>query len=59
MMGTYLITIGLLFMLMVIYIGVERFYRWFAATHPDRGPWREKAVGCGTCEKKKDCADAH
>ncbi len=51
-MTTYLITIGLLFALMATLIGVERFYRWFAAHHPECGPYRSKAIGCQKCEKK-------
>ena len=58
-MSVYLITIGALFALMAMLIGVERFYRWFAAHHPECGPYRTKSIGCGTCEKKKDCDEAH
>jgi hypothetical protein len=52
MMGTYVVTIALLFGLMAMLIGVERFYRWFAARHPECGPYRTKSIGCQKCEKK-------
>ena len=57
-MSIYLITIGTLFALMATFIGVERFYRWFAANHPECGPYRTKSIGCAKCEKKgKYCSD--
>ena len=56
-MTTYLIAIGSVFVLMVALIGVERVYRWFAAHHPECGPYREKSFGCANCKKKSECKE--
>lgn len=50
-MGTYLVTIGLIFALMIGGIGVERLYRRFAAQNPELGPFRSPD-GCGCSGKK-------
>ena len=55
-MGTYLLTMALIFGLLLGGILVERLYRAFAARHPDLGPWRE-ATGCGACAAGSGCAD--
>jgi hypothetical protein len=58
-MTTYLVTIGLIFALLALLIGVERLYRRFADLHPECGPFREKSFGCGNCKKRKDCDELH
>jgi hypothetical protein len=55
--GTYLVTIGLIFSLMVGGIAVERLYRRFAARNPQLGPFRSPD-GCGCCANKNTaCKD--
>jgi hypothetical protein len=54
--GTYLVTIGLIFALMLGGIGVERLYRAFAARNPQLGPFR-KPDGCGCCKAGSGCSD--
>lgn len=53
-MGTYLVTIGLLFALMLAGIAVDRLYRRFAARHPQLGPFRKNDGSCGCCAGKCD-----
>ncbi len=48
-MGTYLLTIGLIFALMLAGIAVDRLYRAFAARNPQLGPFRKPEGGCGSC----------
>ncbi|MBA3032303.1 MAG: hypothetical protein KKF85_12910 [Gammaproteobacteria bacterium] len=55
-MGTYLITIAVIFALLLAGIGVDRLYRKFAARNPQLGPFRS-AEGCGCCSSKKSCGD--
>lgn len=47
-MGTYLLTIGIIFALLTGLILVERLYRLFARRHPEFGPYRAES-GCGSC----------
>ncbi len=58
LMITYFIASGFIFALMATLVGVEGAYRRFAANHPEYGPYREKPIGCGTCEKRSDCEEA-
>lgn len=48
-MSTYLITIGILFLLVLLSVVVQRFYKLFARRHPELGPFREEGGGCGCC----------
>lgn len=48
-MDTYLVTIALIFVVMLLGIGIDRLYRAFAARHPDLGPFRKPEGGCGSC----------
>ncbi len=48
-MSTYLVTIGLLFVLLLGWVAVQRIYRWFACRHPHLGPFRNEQGGCGGC----------
>ncbi len=48
-MGTYLITISLIFAILAGGILVQRLYRRFAQRHPELGPFRDEKSGCGTC----------
>lgn len=48
-MGIYLLTIGLIFVLLLAGIGVDRLYRAFAARNPQLGPFRKPERGCGSC----------
>lgn len=45
-MGTYLLTVALLFGLMAAGIGCERLYRRFQRRHPEWGPYRRSDGGC-------------
>jgi hypothetical protein len=47
--GTYLLTIGLIFALMLAGIVVDRLYRAFATRNPQLGPFRKTEGGCGSC----------
>jgi len=46
---TYLITIGLLFLLVLLSVVVQQFYKRFARRHPELGPFRKEGGGCGCC----------
>jgi hypothetical protein len=54
-MATYLLTIGLIFLLLAGFILVERLYRLFARRHPEFGPYRVEGRRCGSCTS---CGDA-
>ncbi len=56
MMGTYLITIGLIFALLALGILVQRLYRRFAQRHPELGPFRSEQDGCGSCTSGSGCS---
>lgn len=43
----YLITIGLILLIMLAGIVVDRFYSLFARRHPELGPFRKEGGGCG------------
>jgi hypothetical protein len=47
MVGTYLLTIAIIFAVMLAGIAVDRAYKAFAAKHPQLGPFRKG--GCGSC----------
>ncbi len=53
---TYLITIGLIFLVMLGGIAVERLYRRFAARNPKLGPFRD-TTKCGSCSAGSGCSD--
>ncbi len=48
-MSRYLLAIGLILLLMLGGLWVERAYRLFARRHPDLGPFRQEGGGCGGC----------
>jgi hypothetical protein len=54
MIGTYLLTVGLIFSLALAGIGVDRAYRRFAARHPQLGPFRDTSK-CGCCSGHGSC----
>lgn len=60
-MSAYLATIGLLFMLLLGWVAVQRSYRSFARRHPQLGPFRDEHGGCGGCggacsrQEARDC----
>jgi hypothetical protein len=54
--GTYLITIVLIFAIMMAGIGVDRLYRKFAAKNPQLGPFRKTDGGCGCCSAGSGCS---
>ncbi|MCF8197478.1 MAG: hypothetical protein K9J42_01830 [Sulfuritalea sp.] len=56
-MSTYLVTIGIIFIIMLAGIAVERAYRSFAARNPQLGPFRE-ADKCGSCSEGSGCSDS-
>jgi len=45
-MGTYLLTVALLFALMAGGIACEGLYRRFQRRHPEWGPYRRRDGGC-------------
>jgi hypothetical protein len=53
---TYLVTIGLIFVIMLGGIAVERLYRRFAARNPRLGPFRD-TTKCGSCSAGSGCSD--
>ena len=55
-MGTYFITIALIFAIMLAGIGVDRLYRAFAAKNPQLGPFRKAEGGCGSCSGGSGCS---
>jgi hypothetical protein len=46
---TYLLTIGLIFLLLLAWVAVQQFYKLFAHRHPELGPFRKEGGGCGCC----------
>lgn len=46
-MLTYVVTIGLILVLLLAGIAVDRLYRGFARRHPELGPYRPEGGGCG------------
>ena len=48
-MTTYLVTIGLILILMLAWLVVQHAYRLFARRHPELGPFRSEHGGCGCC----------
>ncbi len=55
-MGTYLLTVGLIFAILLGGIAVERLYRRFAAKNPQLGPFRDNSK-CGCCAAGSGCSD--
>lgn len=55
-MSTYLLTIGLIMVIGLIGIAVDRLYRAFARQHPQLGPFRDSDGGCGCCSSKGSCS---
>ncbi|MDP2822514.1 MAG: hypothetical protein Q8O52_07520 [Sulfuritalea sp.] len=55
-MGTYLVTIAIIFAIMLGGIAVERLYRGFAAKNPQLGPFRDNSK-CGCCSAGSGCSD--
>lgn len=55
-MSTYLLVIGLIFLIMLAGIVVDRFYRIFAAKNPQLGPFRDQERGCGSCSGGSGCS---
>ena len=55
-MTTYLLTIGILFLLVLLSVVVQQFYRLFARRHPELGPFRSESGGCGCCSNSGACS---
>ena len=55
-MGTYFVTIAIIFIVMLAGIAVDRLYRLFAAKNPTLGPFRKQ--GCGSCSCHGGSCDA-
>ncbi len=55
-MGTYLLVIGLIFLILLAGITVDRLYRLFAARNPQLGPFRKSGGGCGSCSGGSGCS---
>ncbi len=55
-MSTYLIAIGLILVIMLFGIVVQRFYKLFARRHPELGPFRGDSKGCGSCSAGSGCS---
>ena len=52
MIYRYLLTIALIFIVLVTWVGVQRLYLAYRRRHPELGPYREEGgcgAGCGTC----------
>jgi hypothetical protein len=45
--STYLVTIGLILILLMGWVLVQQVYRLFARRHPELGPFRSEGGGCG------------
>jgi hypothetical protein len=43
----YVIAFGAILVMLVAWIAVQRFARWYALRHPELGPPREEGGGCG------------
>ncbi len=56
MMTTYLVTIGLIMILLLAWIVVQQSYKLFAHRHPELGPFRSEDSGCGCCSSKDSCS---
>lgn len=56
-MKTYFVAMGLIFVIMLAGIAVERLYRRFAAKNPQLGPFRDSSK-CGSCSAGSGCSDA-
>lgn len=54
-MKTYLVAIGLIFVILLAGIAVDRLYRLFAARNPKLGPFRDPGRNCGTCSGGSGC----
>ena len=48
-MTTYLLTIGIILLLLPGWVVVQRAYTLFAQRHPEMGPFRKDGGGCGCC----------
>lgn len=46
-MSRYLLAIGLILLLALAGVVVDRFYKGFARRHPELGPFRKEIGGCG------------
>jgi hypothetical protein len=46
-MSIYLLTIGLILLIMLAGMLVDRVYKGFARRHPELGPFRREGGGCG------------
>jgi hypothetical protein len=59
-MMTFILPIGLIFLLMAGWIGIQQLARAYAKKHPELGAVKEEGLGCGkncgcktkTCEKE-------
>jgi len=56
MIVTYVLTIGLILILMLGWILVQQSYKLFAHRHPELGPFRDENGGCGCCANKSSCS---
>jgi len=54
-MTKYLITVGLIFVLLTGGTLVQGLYRRFARRHPELGPFREEKA-CGSCSAGSGCS---
>lgn len=50
-MATYLVTVGLILILLLAWVLVQQAYRLFARRHPELGPFRSEGGGCGCCSR--------
>ena len=48
-MLTYLASIGVILILLLGWVLVQRSYKLFAHRHPELGPFRDESKGCGSC----------
>ncbi len=59
-MMTYLVTAGLILILLLAGLAVNRMYQDFARRNPQLGPFRNPdARGCGSCSGGSGCSGDH
>lgn len=56
-MRDYLVVVGLIFVVMIGGIAVDRLYARFARRNPQLGPFRRNDGSCGCCAAKEACAE--
>lgn len=45
----YILAVGIILLMLLGWVAVQRVYRRFAAEHPELGPYRDDVKRCGSC----------